>query len=141
MCVFTDCVPQRRRVLCLVWSLWLNPIFMFHYIYYFLIEGVVCPLCGFAQLFWVNNCIYKIYPTISKDQNCRNIYTYEWRKIRVSVADKNCTITFWCISRKRLARSYWIPNSRIIQSHTNAPSLFFFHFLSAYWSYDSEISI
>ncbi len=30
--VFTDCVPKRRRVLCLVWSFWLNPIFMFYYI-------------------------------------------------------------------------------------------------------------
>ncbi len=45
------------------------------------------------------------------DQNCWNIYTYESRKILVSGADKNCIITFWCISRKRLARSYtrfWI---------------------------------
>ncbi len=30
--IFTDYVPKQRRVLCLVWSFWLNPIFMFHYI-------------------------------------------------------------------------------------------------------------
>ncbi len=60
-----------------------------------------------------SNYIYKIYPTISTDQNCRNIYTNERRKIRVNGADKNCIITFWCISKKWLAGSYRIPNSQI----------------------------
>ncbi len=36
---------------------------------------------------------YKIYPTISTDQNWQNVYTYELRKIRVSAAEKNCIIT------------------------------------------------
>ncbi len=69
-----------------------------------------------TQKFFINNYyIYKIYPTISTDQNCPNVYTYERRKIQVSSADKNCIITFWCsIRRNRLSRSYWIPKSPII---------------------------
>ncbi len=55
--------------------------------------------------------VYKIYPIISTDQNCRNIYTYERRKIWVSGADKNCINIFLCISRKWLAHCYQIPNS------------------------------
>ncbi len=51
---------------------------------------------------FINNNYYKIYPTISTDQNCRNVCTYE---IRFSGADKNCIIIFWCISRNRLARA------------------------------------
>ncbi len=30
--LFTNCIPKRRRVLCLVWSFRLNPVFLFHYI-------------------------------------------------------------------------------------------------------------
>ncbi len=43
------------------------------------------------------------------------------RKIRVSGANKNCIITFWCISRKWLARSYWIPNSQILDLYLYTP--------------------
>ncbi len=65
--------------------------------------------------------MYKIYPTISTDQNCGNVCTYERRKIRVSGADKNCIITFCSILRKRLAHSYWISNSRM---EINTPAEF-----------------
>ncbi len=50
---------------------------------------------------FINNYyIYKIYPTISTDQNCWSVYIYERRKIWVSGADKNCIINFWCIAKK-----------------------------------------
>ncbi len=64
----------------------------------------------YTKISWIIIIIYKIYPTISTDQNCQNVYAYERRKIWVSGADKRCIITVWCISRKRLVHSYWIPN-------------------------------
>ncbi len=75
----------------------------------------------YSQIFYIlrknfvnNYYIYKIYPTISTDQNYDNVYTFELRKIQVSGTDKNSIITFWCISRKQLARSYQILNSQMV---------------------------
>ncbi len=76
--------------------------------------------------------IYKIYPTISIDQNCRTVYTYERGKKLVSDVDKNCIIAFCCISRKRIGRFYWIPNLWIVL-------IFFWKIGSDKWEFNAWV--
>ncbi len=49
---------------------------------------------------FINNysCIYKLYSTIPPDQNCRNVYTNECRKIWVSGAEK---IIQWVVIKRQ----------------------------------------
>ncbi len=64
----------------------------------------------------IGNATYIKFIQQFRQMKIAGTYTYECRKIRVSSANKNCIITFWCISITRLALSYWIPNSRICNS-------------------------
>ncbi len=97
-------------------------IFTFHNSYEFHSQHFSILRKNFINNYYIY--IYKIYPTMSTDQNCRSSYTNECRKIRVSSSDKNCIITFWCISRKPLAHSDWIPNSRILSNRSSPSTLY-----------------
>ncbi len=68
--------------------------------------------CNFYEFHSENSYIFRKY-FINNYYILYKIYPYKCRQIWVSGADKNFFITFWCISWKRLAHSYQIPNLRI----------------------------